>query len=445
MFCPKCGNEIQVGARFCGKCGAVLSGGRQEQQKECAENSRAGNRPTGAETLAQVKETGKKLGTGLGKWLKDYMDTWRGLGKLGGRERSLWLGIHGGAVFLLVCILIVGFAVSGGNTAGTAKLNAEKLLQEVTEDGDITEEEVLSAAEQIHSYADWAKLEETYYEKDFFKEASSHIGLNFPRFVADQCRDESAVGMLIEQYGQWYDRDGLTEKITEKSDPVQYVFISDGMYTIIPEENVEEDTFRTDSAGNYISVMWYAYPDSDEITFVKTVSGETETAECYSGKYEIAEKELVIRLDGEEYHLSQATTDLANREQELFANMAGGTWKFEQGFYDMIAANLGDWEKYSVDERDTEPLYIVFTSWRAYRGLRILGVDGINLEQVKGYAYEQGEGKTVTFFSQSSSLTVSYDKRGDDLIITVNGTEYVLSPKTVVDTGTYDMWGGRNN
>ncbi len=488
MFCPKCGNEVQVGTRFCGKCGAVLNSGGQERQRECAGGSAAregatgnglageeatggrltrgkptggsptgegltgngstGGRPaggglTGAETLAQARETGRKLGAKLSRWLADYMDTWRGLGKLGDRERYIWLGIHGGAALVLVCILVAVFAVPASGTGGTARLNVEKLLKEVTEDGDITEEEVLYAAEQIHSYADWAKLEETFFEKGYFQEASSYIGMNFPFFVAEQCRGTSDAGMLIEQYGEWYDRDGLTEKITGKSDPVKYVKISPYDMYFMPEGNVEEDTFRTDDAGKYISVMWYACPDSDEITFVKSVSDESATTECYSGKYEIADQELVIRLDGKEYRLSQATADLASREQELFTHMAGGTWKFEQAFYDMIAANLGDWEKFSVDERDREPLYITFdSSWGGT--LTVLGVDGIYLERIKDFACEQGEGKTVTFTSQHSSLTASYDKRGNDLVITVNGTNYVLSPTTVVNTGTYSPFGSRN-
>ena len=148
MFCPKCGNEVQVGTRFCGKCGAVLNCGEQEQPKERAGGSAAGERATGgrttedkpaggglagAETLAQTRETGRKLGTKLSRWLADYIDTWRGLGKLGGRERYIWLGIHGGAALVFVCILVAMFAVSASGTGGTARLNAEKLLKEVTE------------------------------------------------------------------------------------------------------------------------------------------------------------------------------------------------------------------------------------------------------------------------------------------------------------------------
>lgn len=186
-----------------------------------------------------------------------------------------------------------------------------------------------------------------------------------------------------------------------------------------------------------VYVTWYAYPDSDEIA-IETREGETTNE--YVAKFKGSGTEFVITLDGKTYHFLEAATDIAQQKAESFNSMAQGTWKFDQGFYNMIAANLGEWEKY---KGDIEPLYIEFYG-SGHSDLMTRGVDGVFAAHVMGYKCEQGEGKTATFFSRSSSVEAAYDKRGEDLVITVNGTDYVLTPTTIVLTGTYDMWGTRN-
>jgi len=85
---------MKPGAKFCGKCGNVLNGGGQELPQSPLGDSSAG------------KASGK-LGLKLQRWLSGYADKWRSLGQMKGREKGLWLGIHGGMVLLLVFLFIV--------------------------------------------------------------------------------------------------------------------------------------------------------------------------------------------------------------------------------------------------------------------------------------------------------------------------------------------------
>lgn len=43
MQCPKCGNKIKSGAKFCVKCGAALNGGGYKQTNGSAEGPLAEN------------------------------------------------------------------------------------------------------------------------------------------------------------------------------------------------------------------------------------------------------------------------------------------------------------------------------------------------------------------------------------------------------------------
>ena len=51
MVCPKCGNKMKSGAKFCGKCGAALNGGGQEQAKAPAETPKVSKASVGRNKL----------------------------------------------------------------------------------------------------------------------------------------------------------------------------------------------------------------------------------------------------------------------------------------------------------------------------------------------------------------------------------------------------------
>lgn len=449
MFCPKCGNEINPGAKFCGKCGNALNVGGQERAKSPSGDSSAGKKfrgmkmPEGMKVpdsdeikdslrkaSADVAKTTEKLGLKLQKWLSGYVDKWRNLGQMKGRDKWLWLGIHGGTALLLAVLLIVSVggkeqeeepAVSGG---GKDKLNAKALCEELVEDGKLTSEEQIYVAGKIHSYADWENWKNAYDNSDKIKEAVDFADYyNFAFYVEQQCRNMSAMGALTKKYYEWYDKDGLFGKLFDCSDQATYIVFSGG-------------DMRADNSinGNNVTVSWYAFPDSDEVVFMRsTRNGEEATSEEYCGRFEGSDAEFVITLDGKEYHFSEAGT-------ALFKNIAKETWEYNQEFYNMIAANLGGWEKLSNPYNDP-PLYI------SYDGstMTVRGVDGIFLENIK-VTYEQGKGKTVTLIldrNKSVRLEASYDKVDGNLVFTVQGKDYVLSPTTIKKTGTYDEWGNR--
>ena len=51
MVCPKCGNKMKSGAKFCGKCGAALNGGGQGQAKAPSETPKVSKGSVGRNKL----------------------------------------------------------------------------------------------------------------------------------------------------------------------------------------------------------------------------------------------------------------------------------------------------------------------------------------------------------------------------------------------------------
>lgn len=401
--------------------------------------------PAAGKTLG---EFGSKL-YGL---LLEYLDKWRRLGQMKDREKELWIGIHGGAVLLLVILIAVSAGGRGGSATRKEKLNAEKLWEEVAEDGKLTEEEATYAAGLIHTHADWEKWVDIYFNSEKELDIDFSDAVSFVGRVQRYCCSMSVMGTLIEEYGQWYDKDGLAEKIFGSSDQVDYVDFSGlSMYPQLkaPREVNGNTIYQMQYNDNEqdVSVSWYAYPESDEVTFIKEVlAGEEWIEEEYVGRLEGFGTEFVITMDGEEYHFAEASTEVARREQELFETMAKGTWEYSQEFYNVITSSLGSWDKYPNSFHET-PLYMSFYAEVTVGNgsMLVRGLDGILLENMQ-CTYEQGEGKTVTIVAKNTSarLEASYDKVDGNLVMTVNGSEYVLTPTFIEKTGTYNEWGSRN-
>lgn len=403
MFCPKCGNEIPGNAKFCGKCGAVVSAVEAAPEKQ--NSVQAGETKTSIHSFLNQ----------IGKLWSDYMGIWRRCGTLDGREKGLWFGIHGAAAVLLLCIILVP-TLSGGRDKITDAFYA------AAEDGECNEEEIIHIAQLVTDYEEISLLEELSWNME---ELNVQV-LNAVGSVAQECRKMSELGTLTEKYDDWYDRDGLTEKLYGIAGNMDYLAFSDGFFLPIGNDT---ELFQQSDAG-YVDMKWYTYAGSDKITFVKTVQQYADVpgeVQRYDGRFEISDGDILITLDGEQYRLSEADTDIAVRNDELFRTLAQGTWGYSQEFYDLVDNRLGAWESFNYPD-DMTPLYLEF--FTPTRKLTIMGEGHVYMAQIIHGEYEQGEGKTAAIVTKNSRLDFDYEKSGDNLIITVDGTDYVFSPRS---------------
>lgn len=443
MFCPKCGSKNQDNAKFCGKCGTALSTAPAAAPKPVHNQPKGMKAPeigkTASDIKSEVGKTASNIKSEFVNWLSKYLDIWRRCRTLENKERNLWFGIHGGILLLLLCLIFVPLFSNGGRGGA----NIEKLLKEAAKDGEISEDDIIKLAQAISNYEDIQELEQIW--QDNYEDMEEISGfLNLCRDVSDECRDMSGLAELMDQYEEWYDRDGLSEKIYDRSDQVDCIYISS--FGILTSMGKNGDSFQNDNNGRYVEVEWFAYADSNDITFVKTTYGSTSKeakTEQYDGQYEVSGSEILVKLEGKEYRISEATTDRQARQAESFSSMARGTWAYSAEFYNMIERYLGSWASLT-NSNNEKPLYVTFNG-NPGNQLVVMGTDGIYLERLRDFSVEQGEGKTATFSSEKGSVQVSYDMSDGNLVITVDGTDYVLSPSRVANTGTYDTIFGTKN
>lgn len=395
MICPKCGNEIQGNAKFCGKCGTVISSAEKASK-------------TGQ--TSEMKALIHHFLNQIHKQWSNYIGIWRRCRTLEGREKGLWFGIHGAVVVLLLCAVLVPMLSDGKDKISAAFYVA-------AEDGECSGDEITDLAQLVTDYEEICLLEELSLQTRV---------LNTERAVAEECRNLSGLGVLTKECSSWYDRDGLAEKLYGISGNMDYLAFSNGF--ILP---IGEDTeLFQEIDGAYVDMSWYTYANSDKITFVKTVNQYADAqgeVQRYDGRFKISDGEVLITLDGEQYCLSEAATDLAARNAELFSTLAKGTWGYSQEFCDMIANRLDSWEEFNYPDGLT-PVYLEF--YTPTGGLTIMGSGHVYIAHIRKMEYEQGDGKTAAMVTEHSRLEFSYDKVGNDLVITVDGTDYVFSPMT---------------
>lgn len=411
MFCSKCGNELSDGAKFCSKCG--------ERTRSVA---------LGADRIAYTDSKGKQKDAGgrrktidfhfvnvVKKKGLDYIGIWRNCKNLGKKEAYLWFGIHGGIVLLLLCIILIPMISGGTDSKGTIK----KAFEQAGTDGEIGEEEIARLARMIGDYEDVRVMREVV---EALSDTADHMILYENAFsdVLQESKRMSALGMAVEEYSAWYDQDGLTMKLFECQEQPEYLYLSFGSVMPVWDSDRYVDE----------SVEWFAYAGSGEITFIKTIYEESGAIEeQYNGRIEVLETEILVTLDGEQYHLSEASTDIETQMANSFYNIAKGKWRYSEAIYNVFDSGLGGWEDMSGFGN---PACIDF--FPPSGGIVVINDVGAYINWISCDC-EQGEGNTVMFRAKNGSeLLLSYRKEDGDLILTANGNDYVLSP-TAVSTG----------
>ena len=449
MFCEKCGSALPDSARFCAKCGSPVqeSDAGDKPAKNTADRGIPASVMLGKEKIGEilkdvdlqktaddVKKTGNTVLNKVRQWVKDYLQTWQEWKKLQKKEQYIWFGIHGGVVLLFLCIIIV-------SSAGMSSGNIAKAINKVAKDGEISDEDLTFLAHRVKKYKDVEAIqkvvdeiyEDGRAEKYGYKQSGGNEAklLFLPQYVIEECVKLSEFTAVL-NYDEWYDKDGLAEAVYGLKNNSEYTsFSSSGGIGISSEEKYSEDQI--------ISVAWYVYEDNNKITFVKTTinrsdNGNEYVDDIYEGKYQVLDTEIVITLDGTDYHLSEADTDIEEAEAKLFKYQAQGYWRCSDELYNMLlsAFDVKEEREYS----DSKFIEIETT-----------GVSGVDLVDENGRIialinYEQGTGNKVTWSRGSNTIEVAYSKQGDALTLTIKGQDYGLEKAnmTITDSlGHYEL------
>lgn len=438
MFCEKCGSALPDSARFCAKCGSPVqeSDAGDKPAKKAADRGIPASVMLGKEKIGEilkdvdlqktaddVKKTGNTVLNKVRQWVKDYLQTWQEWKKLQKKEQYIWFGIHGGVVLLLLCIVIVS---SSGNIA--------KAINKVARDGEISDEDLTFLAHRVRKYKDVETIqkvvdkiyEDGRAEKYGFKQSGGNEAklLFLPQYVTEECVKLSEFTSVL-NYDEWYDKDGLAEVVYGLKNNSEYTsFSSSGSIGISSEEKYSEDQI--------ISVAWYVYEDNNKITFVKTTiirsdNGNEYVDDIYEGKYQVSDTEIVITLDGTDYHLTEADTDIAEAETRLFKHQAQGYWRCSDELYNMLlsAFDVKEEREYSDSK------FIEIETTGGFRGVELVDEEARIIALIN---YEQGTGNKVTWSSGSNAIEVAYSKQGDTLTLTINGQDYSLEKANMTIT-----------